>query len=79
MSLAENRHHRWRIVNLRRSRLKNWWKDTATHHPEWLEHNARMKTNPFTLCSCYMCQENNRQKNKRARAKAKLEIKREME
>ena len=76
MSRAENRHHKQRVVRNRIKKIKVKWRCSATNNEEWVIKTAKGKDNPFTRCSCWMCQdtEHEHAENKRDRKKAKHEV-----
>ena len=78
MSRAENRHHRQRVIRNRIKKIKCQWSCSASHGGlDWVVKTASGKDNPFTRCSCSMCQnaEQERAENKRKRKEAKQAIK----
>jgi hypothetical protein len=79
--LAENRHHRVRVIKNRIRELKAKWHNSAkSGGQEWLEQTAKGKDNPFTRCSCEMCQgaRQERDERRRERKQARLEVQREL-
>ena len=79
MTLPERRHQRWRVIQARIRAIKERWKGTARRMGEaWIKSNARSKTNPFTSCSCEMCQGSaeHHAGHKRERRAAKLALRR---
>lgn len=79
MSRAENRHHRRRVIKNRVRQVKAKWHRSA-RDTEWLHRTVRFKDNPFTRCSCEMCQESesNRANNRRCRKEAKRLVQEDM-
>ena len=78
MSLAENRHHRQRVIRNRIRNIKCKWSTSYNHgDAKWLQKTAGGKDNPFTRCSCQMCQDSEHEhaENKRLRKAAKHSIK----
>jgi len=78
MSRAENRHHRQRVIRNRIRKIKHKWSISyKCGSEEWLQKTAHGKDNPFTRCSCFMCQnaEQEHIENKRERKAAKQAIK----
>ena len=79
MSRAENRHHKERVKKNRVREIKLKWTSSATNDPAWVIRQAQQKDNPFTRCSCEMCQNSiqERSENRRERKSAKHSIKKE--
>ena len=77
MSRAENRHHKERVKKNRVREIKLKWTSSAANDPAWVIRQAQQKDNPFTRCSCQMCQNSieERSGNKRDRKAAKHAIK----
>ena len=77
MSRAENRHHKERVKKNRIRKIKVKWTSSAMNDPEWVLKQAQKKDNPFTRCSCEMCQNSIQEhsENKRDRKAAKHSIK----
>lgn len=77
MSRAQTRHHRERVIKNRIKKIKLKWRLSAMNDTAWVESTAKAKTNPFTRCSCEMCQEprSHKRENKRARKQARLIVK----
>ena len=79
MSRSENRHHRQRVIRNRVRKIKVKWRSSAKGDPAWVQSTARGKDNPFTRCSCEMCQESeyHQAENRRDRKAAKQSTKNE--
>ena len=52
------RAQRDRVRYNRRAMMRVLWGWSFRQNPEWIEESARKsaKVNPFTACSCWMCQ-----------------------